>query len=235
MSDAAYRDRISRIETYFDRTAVRAWEQMTSDAPLGRIRATVRAGRDRMRGEILGMLPADLTGRRILDAGCGTGSFSVEAARRGAHMVGIDLSPKLVALARHRAPKEFADRLDFRTGDLLDEQLGHFDHVVAMDVLIHYPLAEAVSTLMALEARTERSILFTFAPRTPLLGAMHSIGKLFPRSDRSPAIEPVRESAVRRAVDARLKTLKAGRTARVTSGFYISQAMELTRTEGPRR
>lgn len=230
MSDAAYRDRLTRIETYFDRTAVRAWEQMTSDAPLGRIRATVRAGRDRMRAEILGMLPEDLTGRRLLDAGCGTGALSVEAARRGAEVVAIDLSPKLVALARHRAPKDLAGRLDFRVGDLLDESLGRFDHVVAMDVLIHYPLAEVVATLGALAPRVDGSIVFTFAPRTALLGAMHAVGKLFPRSDRSPAIEPVAETKLRAAVGRSVRDLRPARTARVTSGFYISQAMELVRS-----
>jgi magnesium-protoporphyrin O-methyltransferase len=231
MTDAAYRDRLTRIETYFDRTAVAAWEQMTSDAPLGRIRATVRAGRDRMRAELLAMLPADMTGLRILDAGCGTGSFSVEAARRGARVVGIDLSPKLVALARHRAPKDLAGRLDFGVGDLSDEEFGGFDHVVSMDVLIHYPLAEALAALARLAERTERSILFTFAPRTPLLAAMHSAGKLFPRSDRSPAIQPVAEEGLRKALAASrpLGGFAPGRAARVTSGFYISQAMELVR------
>ena len=229
MSDAAYRDRLTRIETYFDRTAVRAWEQMTSDAPLGRIRATVRAGRERMRGEILGMLPEDLSGRRILDAGCGTGALAVEAARRGAEVVAIDLSPKLVALARHRAPKDLAGRLEFSVGDLADEALGGFDHVVAMDVLIHYPMAEAVAALRELGARTRRSLLFTFAPRTPLLATMHAAGKLFPRSDRSPAIEPMAERSLRDALARAIPAFKAGRSARVTSGFYISQVMELVR------
>lgn len=229
MSDAAYRDRLTRIETYFDRTAVRAWEQMTSDAPLGRIRATVRAGRERMRAEILGMLPEDLSGRRILDAGCGTGALAVEAARRGADVIAIDLSPKLVALARHRAPKDLVGRLDFHVGDLADEALGGFDHVIAMDVLIHYPMMDAVVTLKDLGARTRHSLLFTFAPRTPLLATMHAVGKLFPRSDRSPAIEPVAERALRDALARSVPALRAGRSARVTSGFYISQVMELVR------
>ena len=231
MSDTAYRDRLTRIETYFDRTAVAAWEQMTSDAPLGRIRATVRAGRDRMRAEILAMLPADMTGMRLLDAGCGTGALSVEAARRGDHVVGIDISPKLVALANHRAPEEFADRLDFRVGDLADPEVGRFDHVVSMDVLIHYPLAEAIATLAALAKRTGRSMLFTFAPKTPALAAMHAVGRLFPRGDRSPAIQPVWEAAVRKHIAdcSGLAAMAPGRTARVKSGFYISQALELTR------
>ena len=41
----SYEATLSRVETYFDRTATRAWEALTSDAPVSGIRATVRAGR----------------------------------------------------------------------------------------------------------------------------------------------------------------------------------------------
>ena len=40
-----YARTLSRIETYFDQTATRAWERLTSDAPVSRIRETVRRGR----------------------------------------------------------------------------------------------------------------------------------------------------------------------------------------------
>ena len=55
-----YVDTRDRLEDYFDRTAVRAWERLTSDAPVSRIRQTVREGRDRMRALLLSRLPADL-------------------------------------------------------------------------------------------------------------------------------------------------------------------------------
>lgn len=73
-----------QLEAYFDRTASKAWEQLTSDAPVSGIRATVRAGRTAMRETLLSWLPADMTGLRLLDAGCGTGALAVEAAQRGA-------------------------------------------------------------------------------------------------------------------------------------------------------
>jgi len=71
MNSAAYEQRRGKIEEYFDRTAVKAWEQLTSTAPVGRIRTTVRAGRERMRAQLLDWLPQDLQGVRVLDAGCG--------------------------------------------------------------------------------------------------------------------------------------------------------------------
>jgi len=52
MNTPAYEQRRSQIEHYFDRTAADAWARLTSNEPVGRIRATVRAGRDTMRGGI---------------------------------------------------------------------------------------------------------------------------------------------------------------------------------------
>src|SRR5512146_1163364 len=106
MPTSTYLERRSQLEDYFDRTAVEAWSRLTSDAPVGRIRATVRAGRDRMRDTLLEWLPTDLRGRRLLDAGWGTGALAVEAARRGAHVVAIDLSPTLIGLAHERLPRD---------------------------------------------------------------------------------------------------------------------------------
>ncbi len=234
-ASSRYIERREEIETYFDRTAVQAWERLTSTAPVGRIRATVRAGRDQMRENLLSWLPHDMRGLRLLDAGCGTGALAMEAARRGADVVAIDLSPTLVQLARDRwneTPQPSGcGRIDFQAGDMLDEGFGGFDHVVAMDSLIHYDTDDMVLALARLESRTRRSMLFTFAPRTPLLAAMHSVGRLFPRSDRSPALTPVAEPLLRAGLSLALSPRGwiEGRRQRVASGFYTSQAWEWRR------
>jgi magnesium-protoporphyrin O-methyltransferase len=231
MTDVTYEQRRSQIETYFDRTAVAAWERLTSDAPVSRVRATVRAGRDRMRNTLLSWLPDDLSGKRVLDAGCGTGAYAVEAARRGAQVVAIDLSPTLVDLARSRLPAELAERIDFRSGDMLDPALGHFDHVVAMDSIIHYRTEDAVVALARLAERTTSTIHFTFAPRTPLLAFMIGVGRLFPRGNRAPWLEPMAEEKIAALMHthAALADWRRGRTQRISSGFYQSQAMEWSR------
>lgn len=232
MAQADYLARRGQIETYFDRTAVDAWARLTSTAPVSGIRATVRAGRDRMRATLLSWLPDDLHGRRVLDAGCGTGALAVEAARRGAHVVAIDLSPTLVQLARERVPRDLdGGRIEFLYGDMLDPALGRFDHVVGMDSLIHYHKADVVRVLGGLADRTAASILFTFAPSNPLLATMIGVGRLFPRRDRAPSIEPVREQTLRRLIEAAptLGGWRAQRSERISSGFYTSQALELVR------
>ncbi len=229
MPTLTYEKRRGQLETYFDRTAVQAWARLTSDAPVSRIRATVRAGRDTMRATLLDWLGTDLAGRRILDAGCGTGALAVEAARRGAEVVAIDISPTLVALARERMPRDLgAGRVDFRTGDMLDPALGRFDHVVAMDSLIHYAAPDILRVLRLLSGRTGTSLVATFAPRTAALTVMHAVGRLLPRGDRAPAIEPVAESTLRAGLSG-LEGWRTARTARVSRGFYISQALELER------
>jgi hypothetical protein len=70
-------------------------------------------------------------------------------------------------------------------------------------------------------------MLFTFAPRTPALTLMHAVGRLFPRGDRAPAIEPIAERGCLRALmreNQGLAAWRIGRTHRVASGFYKSQA-----------
>jgi magnesium-protoporphyrin O-methyltransferase len=232
MAAANYVTRRGELETYFDRTAVDAWRRLTSDAPVGRIRATVRAGRDSMRETLLAYLPQDLRGARLLDAGCGTGAFAVAAARRGADVLAIDISPTLVGLARERAPRDIcAGNVAFAVGDMLDPGLGPFDHVVAMDSLIHYDGPDIARALATLATRTHKSIVFTVAPRTALLTAMHAVGRLFPRGDRAPAIEPISIDALARHMRGQrgLNHWRWMRTRRISCGFYLSQAVEMKR------
>jgi len=230
MTSATYIARRQQLETYFDRTAVEAWKRLTSDAPVGSIRATVRAGRDTMRSTLLSWLPDDLRGARVLDAGCGTGALAIETAKRGADVVAIDISPTLVELARERAPADLGPgRVVFAAGDMLDPALGTFDHVVAMDSLIHYDGKDIARTLASLAERTRGSMVFTIAPRTPALTVMLAMGRLFPRGDRSPAIAPISQKALERHARAHpaLHDWQFGRAQRVSRGFYISQALEV--------
>ncbi len=232
MTTATYDERRGRLETYFNKTASDAWAQLTSNSPVSRIRETVRQGRDEMRAVLMSWLPGDMSRAVLLDAGCGTGALSVAAARRGATVVAVDIAETLVELARQRAPRDLAPGvIEFRVGDMLSHELGEFTHVAAMDSLIHYPLAEILRVLGSLAARTRASIVFTFAPSTPLLEVALATGRLFPRSDRSPAIEPVTEARLRGAIagHADFSGWRVGRTARVSRGFYTSQALELVR------
>lgn len=222
MSDMATYDATrARVEHYFDHTATRTWERLTSDAPVSRIRQTVREGRDRMRAAMLSRLPADCAGLRVLDAGCGPGVMTAELAARGADVVAADISPQLIDIARKRLPETHAGRVSFHAGDMLSEDLGTFDYVLAMDSLIYYGERDIDAALARLGARTVRAVVFTVAPRTPLLMAFWGMGRLFPRSDRSPVMRPHDCRRLARALPGILS-----RVERVSRGFYVSECLE---------
>lgn len=225
--DGGYEETLRRVETYFDRSAAAAWARLTSDAPVSRIRRTVRRGRDRMRDIILSRLPDDLGGCRILDAGCGAGQLSVALAARGADVIGADVSAALLRVARERLPGGLAGSVTFREGDMLDPDLGRFDHVVAMDSLIYYATEDLCTALAGLSDRTEGRIVFTVAPRTPLLMAMWGAGRLFPRADRSPVMVPQDPRRLARSLRRAGCVRDMAPVERVVSGFYISHCMEV--------
>lgn len=227
-----YMARRQRLTDYFDRTAATAWERLTSDAPVGRVRATVRAGRDRMRDILLGWLPDDMDGMTVLDAGCGTGSLAIIAAERGAAVTAVDVSATLLDVARKRTPEELQDRIHYSAGDMLAAEGGPFDYVVAMDSLIHYEIGDMLDAIAALAGNARSGVLTTFAPRTPLLSIMHFTGRLLPSNEhRAPFIEPASEKKLKEGIDSLpgFADWAAGRTERVNAGFYTSQALELRR------
>lgn len=213
-----------RVEQYFDRTATQVWERLTSDAPVSRIRETVRKGRDQMRARLLSALPEDLTGLRVLDAGCGAGQMTQALALKGAQVTAVDVSPTLIKIAQDRLSDAVRSQVRFESGDMLSPDLGSFDYVIAMDSLIYYTGPDIRTALLGLSARTRASIVFTVAPRTPLLMGMWHMGKVFPKSDRSPTMIPHDPKRLAESVADLGHITDLGR---ITSGFYISQALEL--------
>jgi magnesium-protoporphyrin O-methyltransferase len=73
----------------------------------------VREGRDRCARRCWHRLPADLTGARVLDAGCGRADDAIELALRGAEVVAVDISPSLVEIAEARLPQDLRAQVTF--------------------------------------------------------------------------------------------------------------------------
>src|SRR5439155_9155899 len=83
-------------------------------------------------------------GSRTLDAGCANGYSSVRYAALGASVVGVDYIPEMVEHAESRRqalPREVAERLEFRVGDIraLEFRDASFDAVVSTRVIINLP------------------------------------------------------------------------------------------------
>lgn len=96
-------------------------------------------------------LAGDVSGRRVLDAGCGAGPLAAALRDRGAQVTGFDSSPAMVALARARLGPD-TDVLVADLAEPLPFGSGVFDDVVA-SLVLHYledwsgPLAELRRTL----------------------------------------------------------------------------------------
>ena len=104
------------------------------DTPLGRFADLVETA---LAFDLYKVRRGDL----VLDAGCGTGNFTLKLAQKGARVVGIDISPKMLALARIKAARE--KQVTFHQMDLyhLDFPPCHFDGIVSMAAFefIHEP------------------------------------------------------------------------------------------------
>ena len=96
-----------------------------------------------------------LSGKRVLDVGCGGGILADAMARQGADVLGIDLSVKALKVAQLHALEASTPRVEYReisTEDLAAEQPGAFDVVTCMEMLEHVPdpasIVQACSTLV---------------------------------------------------------------------------------------
>ena len=182
-----------------------------------------------MRNSIISRLPENLTGKRVLDAGCGTGAVALELANKGALVTAVDLSPNLIELAKSRIPESERQNIQFHAGDMLDEAYGDFDYVIGMDSMIHYCAKDMLIVLEKLAPRVSEKILFTFAPSTLPLELMIRVGRLFPRKDRAPFIEPISHMKLHKSINQSpwFVDWETPFTHLVSRGFYKSQLMEL--------
>ena len=83
-----------------------------------------------------------LTGKRVLDVGCGGGILADAMARKGADVLGIDLAEKSLKVAQLHALEALTPHISYRAISaeaLAAEQPGSFDVVTCMEMLEHVP------------------------------------------------------------------------------------------------
>jgi ubiquinone/menaquinone biosynthesis C-methylase UbiE len=129
-----------------------------------RYRQRTRFARCRI-ANVLSLLP-ELDGRRLLDLGCGMGTFTLEAAKRGARAIGVDPAPAAVAAAKRVAQAE-SIRGHFLRADAVQLPFrdGSVDIVLAADLTEH--LDTVTLQRMLAEARrvlNEKGTLVIYTP-----------------------------------------------------------------------
>ncbi len=91
---------------------------------------------ERLERKLVVDLTGEVSGRSVLDLGCGDGDLAIALCQRGARVVGLDVSPAMIAAASARARQEHADAV-FEVGSAaaLPFPAGKFDLVVAVTIL----------------------------------------------------------------------------------------------------
>lgn len=105
----------------------------------------------------------DLSGKAVLDIGCGPGIYSVDLAQRGARrVVGIDLSANMVGLAEREADRFGMENVcEFRVGDFYYIDLCEkFDITLAIGVFDYLP--DPVSFLRKMVSVTTGKVIASF-------------------------------------------------------------------------
>jgi SAM-dependent methyltransferase len=121
-------------------------------------------------------------GQRVLDVGCGTGVVAVAAARTGAHVTGLDLTPELLRRARENA-SIVGSEIEWHEGDA--EQMPFadeaFDVVVSQFGHMFAPRPDVVTREMLRVLKPGGTIAFATWPYELYTGRMFAIvGRYMP-------------------------------------------------------
>ncbi|PDV98937.1 magnesium protoporphyrin IX methyltransferase [Candidatus Chloroploca asiatica] len=210
----------AQLRQYFNGVGFERWSAIYGQAELSPIRRSIRQGHTTMLAVASQWLDATAMSAdaTALDAGCGTGLFTLELARRGFQVTATDLAPQMVAATAEAAAQAgLAEQVTTRVADV-EELQERYDVVACFDVLIHYPAQPFALMLAQLSNCCEQTLLFTYAPHSTLLAALHRVGGFFPRSQRRTTIQMIPDALVRSTLaDAGMKVCRA---QRISCGFY---------------
>jgi len=113
---------------------------------------------------------AAISGKNVVDVGCGGGILAESMARRGANVLGVDLADKPLKVAQLHAMEGGVANLDYRSiaaEDLAAEQPAAFDVVTCMEMLEHVPDPSSIIRACAGMARPGGWVFFSTLNRNP--------------------------------------------------------------------
>ncbi|WP_036480834.1 magnesium protoporphyrin IX methyltransferase [Myxosarcina sp. GI1] len=219
------------VKDYFNATGFDRWRRIYGNAEdVNKVQQDIRVGHQQTIDTVVEWLQQDgnLNEISVCDAGCGVGSLSIPLAKEGATVFASDISEKMVGEAKAKAANILEDtsKLTFAVEDL--EALGGKYHtVICLDVLIHYPQAEAAKMIAHLASLAESRIILSFAPKTFLLSILKKIGEFFPGASKATRAYQHKESNIISILEKNGFAVK--RQGMTSTRFYYSRILEAER------
>jgi len=218
------------VREYFNATGFDRWRRIYGDGEVNKVQLDIRKGHQRTVDTVISWLKddANLLGLTICDAGCGVGSLSIPLVQMGAQVFASDISEKMVGEAQERATVELgqSDNPVFAVQDL-ESLSGKYHTVVCLDVLIHYPQAQAAQMIAHLSSLADTRLILSFAPKTIAYSLLKKIGDFFPGPSKATRAYLHREVDVVKALEA--NGWKVERNAMTKTQFYFSRLLEVVR------
>jgi len=221
------------VTEYFNGEGFNRWSKIYGETEdVNPVQKDIRVGHARTVDKILGWMDyINVKGKKVCDAGCGTGSLSIPLASRGAVVSGSDISSAMVTEAAERAKVALEGNAEapmpqFETRDL-ERIEGQYDAVCCVDVLIHYPPEKLDAMVGNLAKLSRDKVILSFAPDTWYYKLLKGIGGLFPGPSKTTRAYLHKEEVV----EAALK--KAGfeieRWEMTSTSFYFSRLFQAKR------
>jgi 2-polyprenyl-3-methyl-5-hydroxy-6-metoxy-1,4-benzoquinol methylase len=171
----------------------------------------------------------DVSGLTVLDAGCGEGYLSRILVTRGAHVIGIDISPRLVEIARAKDPE---GNITYKVADLsqpLPTYQGHFDLIASFFVFNDVSDYRGfLTTLGSVLKRAGRLVLFMNNPYS--LVVRGHITDYFAASGQAFPYRGMTEEGVK--VHFYHRTLEEYLDASISAGFQLKRLVDVPTPEG---
>jgi len=186
-----------------------------------------------------------LTGKRVVDIGCGGGILSDAMARKGANVLGIDLSTKGIRVAQLHALEAATPNVQYRevsAETLAAEEPGSYDVVTCMEMLEHVPKPESIVQACATLVKPGGWVFFSTLNRNPkafllaIVGAEYVLN-LLPRGTHEylKFIKPSELAAWCRSARLDLHTTRGMQYNPITRRYWLSGDTDVNYLAAARR
>jgi 2-polyprenyl-6-hydroxyphenyl methylase/3-demethylubiquinone-9 3-methyltransferase len=179
---------------------------------------------------------APLTGKKVLDVGCGGGILSEALARQGAHVTGIDLADDVLGAAKAHCMQSGLS-IDYRrisAEDLAMAEPGTYDIVTCLEVLEHVPDPTITVNACSRLVKPGGTVFFATLNRNPksfihaIVGAEYILGLLPEGTHRYERfVTPAELAQAARKAGLKVLAITGVRYSLLRKNFYLTKNVSI--------